>query len=185
MCHIKYVGMKRGILKRGMARLAVGILFLGLAGVGARGWAAEAPDKGTNSSSEATWKLMEEYFGALTKNQLGKAAELAPQMMARGTNDWNALNFLSWRIFADRGIKHRDRALALAAAERALQLTGEKEPAVLDTYARALFENGRQEEAIRHQKRAVELCTVEAKRIEMEANLNRYVRLTREKRRAS
>lgn len=184
--HIKYVGMKRGILNAGVSGLGgwsrlVGILFLGLA---AGTWAAEGPDKGTNTSG-ATWKVMEDYFGALAKNQLGKAAELAPQVMQRGTNDWNALNFFSWRIFADRGIKHRDRALALAAAERAMQLTAEKEPTVLDTYAKALFENGRQEEAIRHQKRAVELCTVEAKRIEMEANLNRYVRLTREKRKGS
>lgn len=123
---------------------------------------------------------MEEYFAALAKNQVPQASEIAPRVMAYSTNDWNALNFFSWRIFADRNIKHRDRPLALAAAQRALQLTGEKEPTVLDTYARALFENGRYDEAIRWQKRAVELCTVEAKRIEMEANLNRYVRLARQ-----
>src|SRR5688572_18887001 len=132
------------------------------------------------TNNDSAWKAMEEYFAALAKNQVPQASEIAPRVMAHGTNDWNALNFFSWRIFADRNIKHRDRTLALAAAQRALQLTGEKEPTVLDTYARALFENGRHDEAIRSQKRAVELCTVEAKRIDMEANLNRYVRLARQ-----
>jgi tetratricopeptide (TPR) repeat protein len=129
------------------------------------------------TNNPPAWKAMEDYFAALAKNQVPRASEIVPQIMAHSTNDWNALNFLSWRIFADRNIKYRDRPLALAAAQRALQLTGEKEPAVLDTYARALFENGHHDEAIRCQKRAVALCTVEAKRIDMEANLNRYVRL--------
>jgi Flp pilus assembly protein TadD len=133
-----------------------------------------------STNTQTAWSAMEKYFAALGKNQVTNAAPFAAQVMAQGTNDWVLLRFFSWRIFADRNIRHRDRALALAAAERALQLTKEKEPTALDAYARALFENGRQEEAIRHQKRAVELCTEEAKRIEMEANLNRYVRLSKE-----
>ena len=136
------------------------------------------------TNNDPAWKAMEAYFAALAKNQVSQASEIAPQIMAHATNDWNALNFFSWRIFADRNIKHRDRSLALAAAQRALQLTQEKEPAVLDTYARALFENGRHEDAIRWQRRAVELCTVEAKRIDMEANLNRYTRLARQSQKA-
>ena len=136
------------------------------------------------TNNDPAWKAMEEYFAALARNQLPRATEIASQVMAHSTNDWNALNFLSWRIFADRNIKHRDRPLALAAAQRALQLTGEREPTVLDTYARAVFENGHHDEAIRWQRRAVELCTVEAKRIEMEANLNRYVRLARQSQKA-
>jgi Flp pilus assembly protein TadD len=141
-----------------------------------------APTTSTPSATNGTdiWKLMEDYFAAVAKKQLPKASELGQQVLVKGTNDWNALRFLSWRIFADRGIKDRDHVLALSAAQRAAQLTSEKDPVVLDTYARALFENGRAEEAIRHQRRAVELCTVEGPRIEMEANLNRYLRLTRQ-----
>jgi hypothetical protein len=163
-----------------MVSLAAVLLFSMQAGE-----LTNAPANPSSSGSSATnasdvWKLMEDYFAAVAKNQLPKAAGLGQQVMVSATNDWNALRFLSWRIFADRGIKHRDRILALAAAQRAAQLTGEKEPAVLDTYARALFENGRADEAIRHQKRAIELCPVEGPRIEMEANLNRYLRLTRQ-----
>jgi hypothetical protein len=133
------------------------------------------------TETNEVWKVMEDYFAALAKNQIPKANELAPTILARGTNDADALSFFSWRIFADRNIKHRDRSLALAAATRASQLTGEKDPSVLDVYARALWENGRRTEAITHQRRAVELCTEEAKRINMEANLNRYVRLAKQR----
>src|SRR5687768_12616457 len=80
------------------------------------------------TNNDPAWKAMEDYFAALAKNQVSRASEIAPQVMAHSTNDWNALNFFSWRIFADRNIKHRDRSLALAAAQRALQLTQEKEP---------------------------------------------------------
>lgn len=140
----------------------------------------QAPSRNAATNSAAAWSLMEEYFAALAKNQLPKASGIAPKLMTQGTNDAAAMNFLSWRIFADRNIKHRDRGLALAAAERALQLSGGKDATVLDTYARALWENGRRAEAIDHQRKAVQLCTVEAKRIDMEANLNRYVRLSKQ-----
>jgi hypothetical protein len=125
------------------------------------------------------WATMEEYFAALAKNSKTNVTALAQQVLTLGTNDWNALSFFAWRIFNDRGIRQRDPALALVAAERAVQLTAENEPSVLDIYARALWENGRQSDAIRFQRKAVELCTVEAKRIDMEANLNRYVRLSK------
>jgi len=140
-----------------------------------------APSQQTNAVTAGVWPLMEDYFAAIAKNKTN-ATELARQVMISGTNDWNALAFFSWRIFHDRAIKPqlRDRALALAAAERAFQLTEGKDPTVLDTYARALWENDRRSEAITHQRKAVELCKEEAKRIDMEANLNRYTRLSRE-----
>ncbi|MCI0745612.1 MAG: hypothetical protein L0Y58_09430 [Verrucomicrobia subdivision 3 bacterium] len=125
------------------------------------------------------WKLIEEYFGALRTNHIAHATDLGRKLMIQATNDWKALNHLSWRIFIDRNIKHRDRQLALLAAQRALQLTRELDADVLDTHARALWENGKHTEAIQQQKRAIATCKDEAKRIEMQANLNRYVRLSR------
>lgn len=143
-----------------------------------------APSQQTNAVTAGVWPLMEDYFAALAKNKTN-ATELGRQVMVSGSNDWNALAFFSWRIFHDRAIKPqlRDRALALAAAERAFQLTEGKDPTVLDTYARALWENDRRSEAIEHERKAVQLCKEEAKRIDMEANLNRYVRLAKEAKR--
>jgi tetratricopeptide (TPR) repeat protein len=146
-----------------------------------RGASTNAPlVAGTNMHSAEAWKLMEEYFATLRKDDVARANDLVPQIMLKGTNDWEALNFLSWRIFADRHIRHRDHTLALAAAQRALQLKGDKDANVLDTYARALFENGKHAQAIEIERKAVQLCTAEAQRIEMEANLNRYVRLSKQ-----
>jgi hypothetical protein len=150
---------------------------------------ARAPGQGTNAptvstnDSQQAWKLMEVYFGALAKSQITNANVLVPQIMALGTNDWNFMYFFSWRIFADRNIRYRDRPLALTAAQRALQLRGEKEAGVLDTYARALFENGKHEQAIETETKAVQVSTNEAQRIEMEANLHRYARLSKQAKR--
>ena len=150
---------------------------------------ASAPGHGTNApalstnNSEQAWKLMEVYFAALAKDQITNANALVPQIMFKGTNDWNVMNFFSWRIFADRNVRHRDRPLALTAAQRAVQLKGEKEPGVLDTYARALFENGKHDQAIEIETKAVQLSTNEAQRIEMEANLHRYTRLSKQAKR--
>ena len=138
-----------------------------------------SPPQETNTVTPGVWPLMENYFEALAKNRTN-ATSLGQQVLTLGTNDWNALTFFSWRIFHDRGIKRRDRALALVASDRAFRLTEGKDPTVLDTYARALWENDRRSEAITHQRKAVELCKEEAKRIDMEANLNRYVRLSKE-----
>jgi hypothetical protein len=138
-----------------------------------------APAQQTNAVTAGVWPLMENYFEAVAKKQTN-ATSLGQEVLTIGTNDWNALTFFSWRIFHDRGIKQRDRVLALVAAERAFRLTEGTDPTVLDTYARALWENDRRSEAITHQRKAVELCKEEAKRIDMEANLNRYVRLSRE-----
>src|SRR5262245_14500178 len=144
--------------------------------------AQSAPPTNALAVSDVTfpenWKLIEEYFGALRTNKIAHASELGRQLMVQATNDWKALNHLSWRIFTDRNIKHRDRELSFLAAQRALQLTRELDADVIDTYARALWENGRAAEAIQHQKRAMAACKNEAKRIEMEATLNRYVRLS-------
>ena len=134
---------------------------------------------------QKTWKLMEEYFAALERNNVTNASELGRRTLAQGTNDAVALNFMSWRIFHDRHIRHRDRELALSLSQRAIELTKENNPEVLDNYARALWENGKREEAIRYEEKAVALCKEEAKRIDMEANLNRYRRLIKQAANAS
>lgn len=90
-----------------------------------------------------------------------KAYALARQL-ANGEykNNPNALNMLAWSIVEDnteRPLKSPDYALAVEIAQRAVQLTQEKDPFILDTLAYALFKQGRVEEAIRYQEKAVAL----------------------------
>jgi tetratricopeptide (TPR) repeat protein len=70
------------------------------------------------------------------------------------------LNMLAWSIVEDnpqRTLKSPDYALAVEIAQRAVQLTNEKDPFILDTLAYALFKQGKVEEAIRYQEKAVAL----------------------------
>ncbi|MHC5082768.1 MAG: TlpA family protein disulfide reductase [Planctomycetota bacterium] len=69
-----------------------------------------------------------------------------------------ALNALAWNIMTLPEKEKRQLDLALKAAEQSNKLTNGKEPAVLDIYAMALFENGKIAEAIEHQTKAVELA---------------------------
>ncbi|MCS7065761.1 MAG: redoxin family protein [Fimbriimonadales bacterium] len=90
-----------------------------------------------------------------------KAYALARQL-ANGMykNNPGALNMLAWSIVEDsteRSLKLPDYALAVEMAQRAVQLTQEKDPYILDTLAYALFKQGKVEEAIRYQEKAVAL----------------------------
>jgi len=68
------------------------------------------------------------------------------------------LNALAWQILTSIDEAKRDNALALRAAEKANTLTEGKEAAILDTYALALFVNGKTAEAVAAQEKAVGLA---------------------------
>lgn len=65
------------------------------------------------------------------------------------------LNALGWFIVNTDGLASRDLDLALAATNRANDLTGNKESAILDTLAHVYFAKGDRAKAIEVQKRAV------------------------------
>ncbi|GBC93560.1 Thioredoxin [bacterium HR15] len=106
-----------------------------------------------------TFALMRYDFLLYVDEQ--KAYALARQL-ANGEykNNPNALNMLAWSIVednAERPLKSPDYALAVEIAQRAVQLTQEKDPFLLDTLAYALFKQGKVEDAIRYQEKAVAL----------------------------
>jgi thiol-disulfide isomerase/thioredoxin len=68
------------------------------------------------------------------------------------------LNRLSWDILTKVPKEKRDLTLALQAAEKANSMTEGKSAMILDTYALALFENGKVQAAIETQTKAVELA---------------------------
>jgi thiol-disulfide isomerase/thioredoxin len=108
---------------------------------------------------QATLKLMR--YDLLLDVDEQKAYALAREL-ANGEhkNDPNVLNTLARFIVVDnneRSLKSPDYALAVELAQRAVQLTGEKDPFILDTLASALFKQGKVEEAIRYQEKAVAL----------------------------
>lgn len=105
-------------------------------------------------------QLTEWYFAYFSKIQEPDGAEEAKRIAASFIEKAHpeALLAFAWNIL----IKVREgdatnKETALKAAEKANVLTNGTEPVVLDTYATALFENGRTDEAVAAETRAVEL----------------------------
>jgi thiol-disulfide isomerase/thioredoxin len=87
-----------------------------------------------------------------------ECAALAEKIMKAGQGDAMLMNAFAWEILTGEGIANRDLKLALKAAEAANSATKGEEASILDTYALALFENGRKTEAVKFQTKAVELA---------------------------
>jgi hypothetical protein len=77
-------------------------------------------------------------------------------------------------ILKDEKIRERDLELALKAAKAAYDLSEGKVAAVVDTYAWALFENGRVDEAIEMEKSALPLCTDEEEKAQLRETLELF-----------
>jgi thiol-disulfide isomerase/thioredoxin len=84
------------------------------------------------------------------------------------------LNEVAWAILDDSRIKQRNLELALQLAKTAVDASDAKEFAILDTYARALFETGKTADAIAQQQKAVTLCTESDQKADLEATLRKY-----------
>jgi len=85
------------------------------------------------------------------------------------------LNGLSWEILTEVEEGKRDKDLALKAAEKANAMTEGKSAQILDTYALALFQNGKTAEAIAAEQKALELVKGDAaSEADMQKRLTKY-----------
>lgn len=96
------------------------------------------------------------YFEAAAQGDKTKADALKEGLYDRLKDDPQALNTLAWTIATEEAIQHRDLDLARKAAERAVRLTKQQNPGIIDTLARVLFEQGRYQEAISWQEKAIQ-----------------------------
>lgn len=103
--------------------------------------------------------LFQNYMKVVTgQGDETKAAQLAKKLAAVEAKNPEVLNEMAWALLTDPKIKKRDTGLALKLAQGAYDGGGNNDAAVLDTYARALFDNGKTQDAITYQKKAVELA---------------------------
>ncbi len=101
--------------------------------------------------------LLESYLEAVGENgDPAKAAAALAKIDAAKIQSGMALNQLAWSILTSEEVKKRDLPAALRFAKQATDLTKGEDAAILDTYARALFDNGKTQEAIATQKKAIE-----------------------------
>ena len=101
--------------------------------------------------------LYKSYFTTVETDR-DEAARIGRQLV-EGPDNPMMLNALAWRILTDVPQEHRDLELARQAAAKAVKLTEEKNPSMLDTYARALYELGKKyvADAATQQKKAIAL----------------------------
>jgi hypothetical protein len=114
------------------------------------------------------------YFQQLVQLQ-GAGDKLLQEL--RG--DPGLLNEFAWGILTEESVRARDLDLALRAAKAAYDACDGKNPAIVDTYARALWDTGARKEAIEFQKKAVELVEEGDMKKQLEQTLEQYEKAMR------
>lgn len=99
---------------------------------------------------------------------------LGQQLLEEGAEDITHLNNLSWLIMTEKSVQYRNQALAMKLAQAAFDASDGETGFVLDTYSRALYEDGRLSEALEVQKKAIRHAKDRAERKQMEAHLQEY-----------
>ena len=83
------------------------------------------------------------------------------------------LNDLAWRIATDPSIKQRDLAVAEKIARQATKASEDKDGGILDTLARVLYMQGKKEDAIALQEKAIGLADGDRK-ADLQKTLDSY-----------
>jgi hypothetical protein len=86
------------------------------------------------------------------------------------------LNIIAWYTVDDDKVPERDYEFAIDVATRACELTDWKDPAILDTLAKALYDSGQREKAWGLQKKAVARSIGTRWERELTERLDRYRR---------
>ncbi|HPC95262.1 MAG TPA: redoxin domain-containing protein [Sedimentisphaerales bacterium] len=136
---------------------------------------AYARQKAAREAEEARLlQRYKDYFAKVIANS-DEAPSIGRQLVAE-SSDAGMLNSLSWTILTRVPDERRDLELARDAAAKAVKLTQENEPAILDTYALALYELGRKyvAQAVTIQKKAVELTDNPQAKESLSKALQRY-----------
>ncbi len=111
---------------------------------------------------EKAGKLANEYLTQVCKGApLDSVRELGGQVVELGGRDAQLMNDFAWNILTHEKLPNRDLPLALRAAQAAVEASEGSDPAILDTCARALSDNGMPREAVATEKRAILLCKEE------------------------
>ena len=123
------------------------------------------------SAQRAIQAYLEEATGDADE---AKLATLGRELGAIETKNASLLNEVAWALLTEEGIKKRDLPLACKLAKAAFDACDGREAAIVDTYARALFDTGKVAEAVEYQKKAVALAENDAVREQLTEALKRY-----------
>jgi tetratricopeptide (TPR) repeat protein len=111
---------------------------------------------------------------AYCKQDEAAAAKVGRYLIEKASGDANMLNSFAWALLTEPGLMGKYNELALAASERMHEVSGGENWSYLDTHALAKFENGKVEEAIELEKKAIALCENEGAKPSLKAALERF-----------
>lgn len=99
------------------------------------------------------------YMVLAMKKKDADAAKKYGATLLANVDDPEVLNELAWGMLTEKTwAEAQDLEFSRAVAHKAMTLTDEKNGAIVDTYARALYEMGDLKGAIEWQKKAVNIC---------------------------
>lgn len=123
----------------------------------------------------ATNLQMAKFDTLLTKQDDAETAYAYAETLAKEYwDDSQFLNMISWTILDEIAEENQDLDFAMQCARRANALTEGSDPAILDTLARAYWEQGDTEKAITWQAKAVEHAEEGAMGASIRATLEEY-----------
>lgn len=118
----------------------------------------------------------QDYYRAVTgKDGTNRIDEITRKLEVIRSSDVEAQNEIAWTLLTDESIKVRNPKLALKFAQAAFDASGGKSSGILETYARALFDNGRRAEAIHQQQQAIEMEPDKGRKTELQETLKSFV----------
>lgn len=115
------------------------------------------------------------YHLLIAKLKKNEEASKVGHGIVKDCGEAERLSEFAWVILTSAEFgEARDLKLALASAKKAMELSEEKSPPVIDTYARALADTGDLAGAIRWQTKAVEMCTDQRMKRQLSKNLESF-----------
>jgi hypothetical protein len=99
---------------------------------------------------------------------------LGNKILSDYSRTWLIPYYLAKAILTDQAVRSRDLDLALRATTKANELTQQRSYQALAMHARALFANGKKQEAVTTQKKALDLCDDPEDRPELQQFLALY-----------
>jgi thiol-disulfide isomerase/thioredoxin len=110
----------------------------------------------------------------LQKEDYDAAYKLAAKISEMHADNPGLQNELAWQMLTDKNIKQRDLPLAEKIAMRANDAAQGKDANILDTLARARFMQGKKDEAIALQEKAIHMAESDEQKSTLQKSLDEY-----------
>jgi len=132
-------------------------------------------DEMLKADSQDHGALAQKYYLVLIKKKDSAGAAAVGQKLLSDVDDAVLLDNIAFSILMDDEFAPvRDPKFALALSERAVKLNGSKDAGMLCTLARAKYENGAGEEAIKIAEDALKICKDPQVQQDLEDSLKTY-----------